>query len=124
MPVQTDGIALFSEDYPSTWPLNKAYKAAELQDAGLARKFLRRMMEAVFAEAVPLNGLEKLVILAGETGLNLEQFVEYMAAAASTSFLQGFANNESIRGAALSKLFNSIRGKKDRSQGCPAFLEF
>lgn len=79
MPVQTDGIALFSEDYPSTWPLNKAYKAAELQDAGLARKFLRRMMEAVFAEAVPLNRLEKLVILAGETGLNVEQFVEYMA---------------------------------------------
>lgn len=79
MPVQTEGIVLFSEDYPSTYPLNKGYKAAELQDAGLARKFLRRMQEAIAVDAIPVIRLEKMVILAEETGLNVELFIEHMA---------------------------------------------
>lgn len=79
MPVRTEGFELFSDDYPSTYPMNMAYKAAQLQDADLAKKFLRRMREAVAVEAVRANRLEKLVVLAEETGLDVGLFIEHMA---------------------------------------------
>jgi len=51
MPVRTEGFQLFTDDHPSSYPQNIAYKAAQMQDEELANKFLRRMREATATEA-------------------------------------------------------------------------
>lgn len=79
MPVRMEWFELFSNDYPSTYPMNMGYKAAQFQDADLAKKFLRRMREAVVVEGIRANRLEKLVVLAEETGLDIGIFIEHMA---------------------------------------------
>src|SRR6185369_4831928 len=61
MPVQSEGFKLFSKEYPSTYPQNIAYKAAQLQDQLLANRFLRRIREASAAEAKLTNTTEVLV---------------------------------------------------------------
>ena len=65
---------LFDEENISTYPMNEAYKAAQLQDSTLADVFLRRIREAVTTEGRPANRLEILVELAEETGLNPVRF--------------------------------------------------
>jgi predicted DsbA family dithiol-disulfide isomerase len=69
MPVKVNGFKLFTEETPSTYPMNIAFKAAQFQSNDLARKFLRRMREAVAAEALNANKTEVLIELAGECGL-------------------------------------------------------
>ena len=65
---------LFDEDNVSTYPMNEAYKAAQLQDSTLADVFLRRIREAVTTEGKPANRLNVLVELAEEVGLNPIRF--------------------------------------------------
>ncbi len=75
MPVQADGFALFSNDYPSTYPQNEAYLAARQQGAEIAARFLRRMREASAAEARQTNRPEVLTQLAAEVGLDVGAFL-------------------------------------------------
>lgn len=76
MPVQSEGFRLFSKEYPSTYPQNIAYKAAQIQDQVLANRFLRRIREASAAEAKLTNTTEVLVELASEVGLDVALFLE------------------------------------------------
>ncbi len=76
MPVQTNGFRLFSTDTVSTYPQNIAYKAAELTDASLAPRFLRRMREASAAEARETGRREVLIELASDAGLDVATFVD------------------------------------------------
>jgi predicted DsbA family dithiol-disulfide isomerase len=76
MPVRSEGFKLFSRDYPSTYPQNIAYKAAQMQDQALANKFLRRIREASAAEARLTNRTEVLLELASETGLDIARFLD------------------------------------------------
>lgn len=76
MPVQSEGFRLFSKEYPSTYPQNIAYKAAQIQDQELANKYLRRIREASAAEAKLTNTTEVLVELAAEVGLDVAKFLE------------------------------------------------
>ncbi|NTW72979.1 MAG: DsbA family protein, partial [Eubacteriaceae bacterium] len=76
MPVRTEGFRLFSEEYPSTYPQNIAYKTAQLEDQELADKFLRRMREASAAEARQTSRPEVLIELASEVGLDIAKFME------------------------------------------------
>lgn len=78
MPVQADGFKLFDEENPSTYPMNIAYKAAQFQSEELANKFLRRMREAIAAEAKQANKMEILIELAQESGLSISQFIADM----------------------------------------------
>jgi len=78
MPVQADGFALFDDDNPSTFPMNIAYKAAQFQSEEKANIFLRRMREAIAAEAIKANRMEVLIELAQESDLNISQFIEDM----------------------------------------------
>jgi len=78
MPVQAKGFKLFDEENPSTYPMNIAYKAAQFQDEELANKFLRRIREAVAAEAKQANTMEVLIELAKESGLNISKFIDDM----------------------------------------------
>lgn len=76
MPVQSEGFKLFSQEHPSTYPQNIAYKAAQIQDQVLANRFLRRIREASATEAKLTNTTEVLVELASEVGLNIAIFLE------------------------------------------------
>lgn len=75
MPVQTQGFALFSDEYPSTYPQNEAYLAAKQQGTPIAARFLRRIREASAAQAQQTNRPEVLAQLAGEVGLDVGAFL-------------------------------------------------
>jgi predicted DsbA family dithiol-disulfide isomerase len=75
MPVQADGFALFSDEYPSTYPQNEAYLAARQQGVTIAARFLRRVREASSAEAQQTNRPEVLAELAAEVGLDVGSFL-------------------------------------------------
>ncbi|MCK5103765.1 MAG: DsbA family protein, partial [Cyclobacteriaceae bacterium] len=75
MPVEAEGFKLFDDNNPSTYPMNIAYKAAQMQDEVKAVKFLRRMREAIAAEAKQANKMEVLIELAQDSGLDISQFV-------------------------------------------------
>ncbi len=78
MPVKEEGFALFSDEYPSTYPQNVAYKAAQMENQVLADKLLRRMREATSAEAKITSQIEVLAELVSEVGLDLPQWLEHM----------------------------------------------
>ena len=78
MPVQAEGFKLFDDKNPSTYPMNIAYKAAQFQSEEKANKFLRRMREAIAAEAKQANTMEVLIELAQESGLNIAEFIADM----------------------------------------------
>ena len=75
MPVQTDGFELFTESDRSTFPMNIAYKAAQFQGEEIANRFLRKMREAIAAEARQANRTEVLIELANDAGLDIPPFV-------------------------------------------------
>jgi predicted DsbA family dithiol-disulfide isomerase len=76
MPVEVNGFKLFTEETSSTYPMNIAFKAAQFQSNDLAKKFLRRIREAVAAEAINANKTEVLIELASECGLDIGKFME------------------------------------------------
>ncbi|WP_320130628.1 DsbA family protein [uncultured Sphaerochaeta sp.] len=78
MPVVAKGFHLFSKEYPSAYPLNIAYKAAQMENQQLADKFLRRLREASIVEAKLTNRQEVLIELASEVGLDVSQFILHL----------------------------------------------
>jgi predicted DsbA family dithiol-disulfide isomerase len=79
MPVKSEGFHLFSNEYPSTYPQNIAYKVAQMENQVLADKFLRRMREASATEARQTSKKEVLVELASEVGLDISKFIERLS---------------------------------------------
>ena len=89
MPVTADRITLFSREQPSSFPQNIAYEAAKRQNPVAAKRFLRRIREATFAEARPTARIDVLIELAGEAGLDVAEFVdEYTHGNAQADFMQ------------------------------------
>jgi len=76
MPVDAENFNLISAEHPSTYPMNIAYKAAQFQDEKLAKRFLRRMREAIASEGKKANRTEVLIELAQESGLDVAQFIK------------------------------------------------
>jgi putative protein-disulfide isomerase len=76
MPVEVNGFKLFTEETSSTYPMNIAFKAVQFQSNDLAKKFLRRIREAVAAEAINANQIEVLIELAGECGVDIAKFIQ------------------------------------------------
>ncbi len=92
MPVKSEGFKLFTNEHPSSYPQNIAYKAAQLQDQILADRFLRRIREASAAEAKMTNTTEVLIELASEVGLDIARFLEdFSSGAALSAFEQDLA---------------------------------
>ena len=79
MPVQAEGFNLFSDEFPSTYPQNIAYKAAQMEDEAKANRFLRRMREASATEARQISRPEVLIELASESGLDLGAFLDRLS---------------------------------------------
>jgi hypothetical protein len=78
MPIDIRDYHLFTNEYPSTYPQNIAYKAAQMENQALADKFLRRIREASSAEGRQTNAPEVLIELASEVGLNVAKFIEHV----------------------------------------------
>lgn len=78
MPVKGTGFTLFSREYPSTYPQNIAYKAAQMVDQTKADKFLRRMREASAAEYLMTSHDDVIDQLAAEVGLDVGKMREYI----------------------------------------------
>ncbi|MDO5095110.1 MAG: DsbA family protein [Peptostreptococcaceae bacterium] len=79
MPVNSADFNLFSDEYPSTFPQNIAYKAAQLTDESKADLFLYNLRLASAAEARLSSHREVLLEIAAESKLNTEQFAEHLA---------------------------------------------
>lgn len=93
MPVRTEGFALFDEDYPSTYPQNIAFKAAQMENEVLAHRFLRRMREATAAEAKKTSRMEVLTELVSEVGLDVPLWLQRME---DGSALKAFQEDQKI----------------------------
>lgn len=78
MPVKGTGFTLFSREFPSTYPQNIAYKAAQMIDQKKADRFLRRMREASAAEYLMTSHPDVIDQLAEEVGLNLVEFHKHL----------------------------------------------
>ncbi len=78
MPVKGTGFTLFSREYPSTYPQNIAYKAAQMVDPKKADRFLRRMREASAAEYLHTSHADVLDSLAAEVGLDTAAFRKHI----------------------------------------------
>lgn len=75
MPVDAEHFELFSEEYPSTYPQNIAYKAAQLSDPDKADLFLYNLRAAAAAEARQISHEKVQEEIAAETGMNVTDFL-------------------------------------------------
>lgn len=78
MPVKGNGFSLFSREYPSTYPQNIVYKAAQMVDKKKADRFLRRMREASAAEYLKTSHADVLDRLAQEAELDVTEFRKHI----------------------------------------------
>jgi predicted DsbA family dithiol-disulfide isomerase len=76
MPVDEQVFYDLKDELFSTYPASIAVKAAEFQDAVVAKLFLRRMREAAAAERVLIHRLEVQAELAEEVGLAGDKLLE------------------------------------------------
>jgi predicted DsbA family dithiol-disulfide isomerase len=76
MPVDAKVFYDIKDEMRSTYPASIAFKAAEFQDAELAKKYLRRMREGAAAERLPIHRIDVQERLAGEIGFDIDQFQE------------------------------------------------
>lgn len=81
MPLGTRDLGIFTEDNPSSYLQNMAYKAGQLEDELLAKKLLRRIREATFCDGLNTGDINVLVYLADEIGLDQDNFVINMQGA-------------------------------------------
>ncbi|NLD34496.1 MAG: DsbA family protein [Clostridiales bacterium] len=74
MPIRAEGFHLFSQDAPSTYPQNIAYKAAQIASPRLADRYLRLLRAATFTRALVTSRRDVQVALAREAGLDVPSF--------------------------------------------------
>ena len=75
MPVTSGAFCLLSEQYPSTWPQNIAYKAAQIAAPEHAEAFLRNMRVATALHGKITSKTDTLVEIASETGMDIAAFI-------------------------------------------------
>ena len=89
MPVKSEGFRLFSNEQPSSYPQNIAYKAAQMENQPLADRCLRRMREASAAEARQTNQTEVLIELAADVCLDIPAFIERLNDGSAQAAFEG-----------------------------------
>lgn len=77
MPVVTNDMHLYTEQYSSSYPQNIAYHAARRIDPTAAKIFLRRMREATFTECKRTSQIDVLIELANEAGIESAEFINH-----------------------------------------------
>jgi len=76
MPVDNSVLYEIKASFTSTYPANIAFKAAELQNRELAKKYLRRLRKGAAAEWLHIHLLEVQAQLAREVGLDADRLLE------------------------------------------------
>ena len=74
LPMNMTNFHLFDENHRSSYPLNIAYKAAQLADPEKADLYLFKLRRATILEGRQTTLDEELILLARETGINEEIF--------------------------------------------------
>lgn len=78
MPVDPDNFRLFSDDHPSTYPQNIAYKAARMAaDKSTADRFLYNIRLFAAAKAALVSHEDVLAELAEDSGIDKQIFLKY-----------------------------------------------
>ena len=75
LPINMEGFALFSPEYPSSLPLNIAYHAAKIVAPEKAYTFLYNLRRATIVETRPTTHTEELCAVAEKTGINRDDFL-------------------------------------------------
>jgi predicted DsbA family dithiol-disulfide isomerase len=89
MPVDEQVFFDLKDDIFSTHPACIAFEAAQLQNAVLGKRYLRRLREGAAAKRQAIQHFEVQVQLAEETGLDCDRFIkDIQSGAASSAFQQ------------------------------------
>lgn len=97
MPVKEEGLAIFSEEDPSSFMESMAFKAGQVQDQKKAKFLLRRIREESLIEGRDSSSKDLLADLAEEVGLDKGLFLEDM--------LDGRAEEDFNKDRAYAKLY-------------------
>ncbi len=77
LPMNMENFHLFDENHRSSYPLNIAYKAAELSNPDKAYLYLLRLRRATILEGRQTTLDDELINIAREVGINEKIFCEY-----------------------------------------------
>ncbi|NLC65584.1 MAG: DsbA family protein [Clostridium sp.] len=126
MPINPEGFNLFSKEYPSTYPQNIAYKAAQIVDSEKADAFLRRLREATFTEAKITSDKDIQIELASEVGIDMGGFIKALnSGEAEKKFKADQAIGQSVGVAGFpSFLVKSDEGRQILLRGYKTLAEF
>ena len=75
LPINMEGFALFSPEYPSSLPLNIAYHAVKIVSPEKAYNFLYNLRRATIVDTRPTTHTEELCAVAEKTGINKNDFL-------------------------------------------------
>ena len=90
------GDVCIEDPMESSYPSSIAFKAAQMQDAGKAVTFLRKVREMLFTEKKNISKQEHLEAAADYAGLNVEQFVADYKNKAEDLFKQDLAYSRQL----------------------------
>jgi predicted DsbA family dithiol-disulfide isomerase len=126
MPVRTEDFHLFSKEYPSTYPQNIAYKAAQIASPELADGFLRRLREATLGEAKVTSKTEVQIELASEVGIDIGKFMKALTdGSAEKKFHADLAMTRSLGVSGFPTfLIKTSQGKQVMVRGYQDFVSF
>ena len=89
LPINMNDFHLFDEKHRSSYPLNIAYKAAQLADSEKADLFLYNLRHATVLETRQTTLTVEILNVAKETGINSALFMKHFSdGSAETAFLQ------------------------------------
>jgi len=126
MPINPEGFHLFSKEYPSTYPQNIAYKAAQITDTDKADAFLRRMREATETEAKVTSNQDVQIELAIEVGIDIAEFIKAIRSGEAEKRFKGdqaITQSTGVRGFP-SFLVKTSEGRQVLVRGYKTFAEF
>ncbi len=76
LPINMEGFHLFDADHRTSWPLNIAYKAAQLADPDKADLFLRNLRTATIVETRQTTKTEEILRVVRKTGIDEKAFLD------------------------------------------------
>lgn len=126
MPVNPEGFHLFSKEFPSTYPQNIAYKAAQIVDPEKADAFLRRIREATKTEAKITSNPDVQIELAGEVGIDVVEFIKALKSGEAKKKFEAdliLTRSAGVRGFP-SFLVKTSQGRQILVRGYKTFAEF
>ena len=93
MPVDAEHFDLLSDEYPSSYPQNIAYKAAQMSDPEKADLYLYNLRAAAAAEARLISHEDVQVSIASESGLDVGAFLRHLNDGSAAQAFNGDRNS-------------------------------